>query len=88
MSSDKLFIINYFFNLILFALLPNTNNNDSIKFDFPEPFGPTIAVKFFYYIFTLWKGFIIVYPSYDLKFSSIILLMTKRVFAGINLFIN
>jgi len=32
--------------LIFFALFPNTNKRHSIKLDFPDPFGPTIAEKF------------------------------------------
>jgi len=37
-----------------------------MRFDSPEPFGPTIEVKF------LWNGPIFCTPAYDLKFFNTI----------------
>lgn len=48
------------------------NNILSIKLDFPEPFGPTIEVKF------LWNGPIFCVPAYDLKFFNIIWSIIRR----------
>ncbi|CAG9311752.1 unnamed protein product [Blepharisma stoltei] len=52
-----------FFKRICRALLPNAKRRHSSKFDLPDPFGPTTAVKF------LWNGPISLTPAYDLKFS-------------------
>jgi len=36
-----------FFDLILDARYPNTNSIESMTFDLPLPFGPTIDEKFY-----------------------------------------
>jgi hypothetical protein len=54
------------FNRIQLALKPKINNILSIKFDLPEPFGPTTLVKL------PWNGPIFCLPAYDLKFYNII----------------
>lgn len=66
MSSDTLFRRSFA------ARLPNTNSNASIRFDLPEPLGPTTADM------EVWKGPISFSPPWDLKFSSTILVMMRR----------
>ena len=60
MSSDT------FFRRSFLARLPNTNINASMRFDLPDPFGPTTEVK------RLCIGPISRTPAYDLKFSKVI----------------
>ncbi len=49
-------------SLIQLALNPKMKSMLSIRFDFPDPLGPTMEVKF------LWNGPIFWVPAYDLKF--------------------
>ncbi len=51
----------------------------SIRFDLPEPLGPTIEVKF------LWNGPIFWVPAYDLKFFKIKWSIMRR---GLFYFVN
>jgi len=60
------------FNLIQLALNPNMKSILSIRFDLPEPFGPTTLVKL------PWNFPIICRPAYDLKSSRTMWSITKR----------
>mmetsp|Transcript_7605 Transcript_7605/g.18356 ORF Transcript_7605/g.18356 Transcript_7605/m.18356 type:complete len:339 (-) Transcript_7605:231-1247(-) len=59
---------------IAFARFPNANWRASMVFDFPLPFAPITAEKFW------WKGPILRTPPYDLKFSQWISRIISRGF--------
>jgi len=58
-------------SLIQLALNPKMKSMLSMRFDFPEPLGPTILVKL------VWNKPIFCLPAYDLKSSSIMWSITS-----------